>query len=97
MALLLPITWAVNVQMAYARPFWTSTLQDLSIDIKNTSRQGVLTSAVELLSCGSPGGLLIPTFGSVSFILTLSPKWGCDILFDPLESIKETIFHCKHW
>jgi len=44
----LPITWAADVQMAHARPFWTSTLQDLSNGIKNTSRQGVLPSAVEL-------------------------------------------------
>jgi len=29
---------------------------------------------------GSPGGLQIPNFGSVSFIFTLSPKWGCDII-----------------
>jgi len=44
----LPITWAADVQMAHARPFWTSTLQDLSNGIKNTSRQGVFPSAVEL-------------------------------------------------
>jgi len=31
-----------------ARPFWTSTLQDLSNDIKKTPMQGVLVSAVEL-------------------------------------------------
>ncbi len=37
--LLLPIAWAADVQMAHARPFWTSTLQDLSIDIKNFSMQ----------------------------------------------------------
>jgi hypothetical protein len=30
--------------MAHARPFWTSTLQDLSNSIKNTSRQGVSSS-----------------------------------------------------
>jgi len=34
--------------MAHARPFWASTLQDLSIDIKNTSMQGVLTLELEL-------------------------------------------------
>jgi len=38
-------------------------------------------SVVELWSCGSPGGLQVPTFGSVSLILTLTPKWGCDIVF----------------
>jgi hypothetical protein len=75
-ALRLPITWAENVQMAYARSFWTSKLQDVSIDIKNTSRRGVLPSVVELWSCGSPEGLQIPTFGNVSFILTISPN--CD-------------------
>jgi len=44
----LPITWAADVQMAHARPFSTSTLQGLSNDIKNTSRQGVLHFSVEL-------------------------------------------------
>ncbi len=34
-ALLLPITWAVDVQMAHARPFWTFTLQDIFNDIKS--------------------------------------------------------------
>jgi hypothetical protein len=75
----LPITWAEDVQMAHARPFWTSTLQDLSNGIKNTSGQGVLPSVVELSSCGSRGGLQVPTFRNVSLIFTLSPKWDCDI------------------
>jgi len=39
----LPITWAADVQMANARPFWASTLQYLSIDIKNTPRRADLT------------------------------------------------------
>ncbi len=65
--------------MAYARPFWTSTLQDLSNGIKNTPMQGVLTPAIKLWVFESPKGLQVPTFGSVNFILTLSPKWGCDI------------------
>jgi hypothetical protein len=77
-ALLLPITWAADVQMTHARPSWTSTLQDLFNDSKNTSMQGVLTPAIKLWVFGSPGGLQVPTFGTVSFILTLSPKWGCD-------------------
>jgi len=47
-ALLLPITWAADVQMINARPFWTSTFQDLSNDTKNTPMRGVLASAVEL-------------------------------------------------
>jgi hypothetical protein len=34
--------------------------------------------AIELWVFGSPSGLQVPTFGSVSLILTLSPKWGCD-------------------
>jgi hypothetical protein len=33
--------------MAHKRPFSTSKLQDLSNDIKNTSRGGVLTLAIE--------------------------------------------------
>jgi hypothetical protein len=47
-ALLLPITWAADVQMTNARPFWTFTLQDLLNDTKNTPMQGVFPSAVEL-------------------------------------------------
>jgi hypothetical protein len=34
--------------MAHAGPFSTSALQDLSNDIKNTSRVGGLTLAIEL-------------------------------------------------
>jgi hypothetical protein len=68
-----------DVQMAHARPFWTSTLQDLSNDTKNDQMQGDLTPAIELCVFGSPGGLQLPTFGSVGFTFTLSPKWGCDI------------------
>jgi hypothetical protein len=51
------------------RPFSTSTLEELFNDIKNTSRRGVLTPAIELLIFG-PGGLPSPHFGSVSVILT---------------------------
>jgi len=40
--------------------------------------QGVLTLAIELSIFESPGGFQVPTFGSVSFILALNPKWGCD-------------------
>jgi hypothetical protein len=47
-ALLLPITWAADVQMAHARPFWASKLQELFIDIKNTSMRGVLNFELEL-------------------------------------------------
>jgi hypothetical protein len=45
---------------------------------KDTLMRCVLTPAIKLLIFGSPGGLQVPTFGSVSFILTLSPKWGCN-------------------
>jgi hypothetical protein len=44
----LPITWAADVQMAHARPFWTSTLQDLFNDTKNAQMRGDLTPAIEL-------------------------------------------------
>jgi len=77
-ALLSTITCVANVQMAHARPFSTFTLQGLFNGIKNTSRWGVLTFAIELWSCGSFGGLQVPTFGNVSLILTLALKWGCD-------------------
>ncbi len=46
--LLLPITWAKYVQMAHARPFQTSTLQDLSNETKNTQMPGDLALAIEL-------------------------------------------------
>jgi hypothetical protein len=88
---LLPITWATDVQMTHARPFWTSTFQELSIDIKNTPMQDFLTPTIELWVFGSLGGLQLPTFGSVSFIPTLIPKWGCDISSKshPLASLLE--------
>ncbi len=66
--------------MTNARPFRTSTLQDLSNDTKNAQIQGDLTPTIELWIFGSPEGLQLPTFGSVGFTLTLSPKWGCDTL-----------------
>jgi len=62
--------------MTNARPFWASNLQDLSIDIKNAPRQGDLTPQIVFGVFESPGGLHFPTFGSVSCILTLSPKVG---------------------
>ncbi len=46
--------------------------------IKNIPMQGVLTLVIELWIFRSLGGLQLPTFGSVSFILTLIPKWGCN-------------------
>jgi len=48
LALLSTITCAADVQMAHARPFWTSTLQDLSNGVKNASMQSVLTPAITL-------------------------------------------------
>ncbi len=45
-ALLLPITWAVDVQMAHARPFWTFKLQNLSNDTKSAQMQGDLTPTI---------------------------------------------------
>jgi len=62
----------------YTRPFWTSTLQDLSNGIKNTSMWGVLATKIALWVFESHGGLPCPTFGSVSGDLTLPSKWGCD-------------------
>jgi hypothetical protein len=61
-ALLLPITWATDVQMANAMPFSISTLQDLSNDTKNTPMQGVFPLSVDLWTLGSPGGLQLLTF-----------------------------------
>jgi hypothetical protein len=44
----------------------------------NTPMQGVLTLELELWVFGSFEGLQVPTFGSVSFIFTFNPKWGCN-------------------
>jgi hypothetical protein len=43
--------------MTHARPFWTSTLGDLSNGIKIISMQGVLTPAIEFSIFESPGKL----------------------------------------
>ncbi len=77
-ALLLTITYASDVQMAHVRPFWTSTLQDLSNGLKNASMQGVLTPTIALWVFGSPRGLPSPIFRSESGDLTPSSKWGRD-------------------
>jgi hypothetical protein len=66
--------------MTNARPFRTSTLQDLSNDTKNIQRRGVLPFAVELKKFGSPGGLQIPNLGSVSFILPLGQNGVATIM-----------------
>jgi len=42
------ITWAADVQMVHTRPFWTSPLQDLSNETKNTLMQGGLTPQIEV-------------------------------------------------
>ncbi len=42
------ITCVADVQMAHARPFWTSTLQDLSSGLNNTPMRGVLTPEIKL-------------------------------------------------
>jgi len=60
--LLLPITWAINVQIPNARAFSISTLQDLSNDTKNTTMRGVLGLAVELWTFESPRRFQILTF-----------------------------------
>jgi len=65
--------------MAHVRPFWTSTLQDLSNSINSTSMQGVLTPAIRFWVFGSLKGLPSFIFESVSGDLTFPSKWGCDI------------------
>jgi hypothetical protein len=64
--------------MTHARPFWTSTFQDLFNNIKNTSMWGVLTPTIEFWIFGSLGGLPSPIFGSVSGDFTPPSKWGYD-------------------
>jgi len=75
-ALLFSITCAVDVQMAHARPFSTSTLQSLSNDMKNASRGGVLAPAIELCSFGSLGGLPNPHFQECECHPHTLPKVG---------------------
>jgi hypothetical protein len=62
---------------------WCKAILDIYISkisngIKNTLMRGVLTPAIKLWVFRSPGELQVPIFGSVSFIFTFSPKWGCD-------------------
>jgi hypothetical protein len=98
LALLLPITWAADVQTAHARPFWTSRLQDLSNGIKNTLMRGVLTPELDLWIFKNPGRLQLPTLGSVGFTLTLIPKWGCDMESHPkVGSCKWRCMKCLVW
>jgi hypothetical protein len=49
--------------------------------------RGVLALQLELLVFKSPGGLQVPTFGSVGFTLTLNPKWGCDTRYVHYEAL----------
>jgi hypothetical protein len=42
------MTCVADIGIDHARPFSTSTLQDLSNGIKNISRQSVLTPTIEL-------------------------------------------------
>jgi hypothetical protein len=49
--------------MAHARPFETSTLQDLSNDIKNTRMEEDLTPEIELRVSGVSGDFNFPLLG----------------------------------
>jgi hypothetical protein len=94
-ALLLPITWAIDVRMTNARPFSISTLQELSNDTKNTPMRGVLGFAVEVWTFGSPGGLQILTFSKccaspphlAKVRLRQSPTCTCDLNCDSLHYV----------
>jgi hypothetical protein len=76
--------------MAHARLFSTSALQELFNGIKNTSKQGVLTLAIELRAFRSPEGLPSPHFGSVSVILTFLQ---CGVATNKNSKFKTTMFH----
>jgi len=67
----LPITWAADVQMANARPFSISTLQDLSNDTKNTPMRGVLALLSNFEHSGLPKDSKSPTLGVLGFTPTL--------------------------
>ncbi len=64
--------------MAHARPFSTSTLQELSNNIKNTSRQGVLTPAIEVLSFQESRKSPKSPFREFKCHLHTPSKWGCN-------------------
>jgi Na+/melibiose symporter-like transporter len=51
----------------------------------------VLTPTIKLWIFGSHGGLQVPTFGSVSFILTVASKWGCNKTKEVVGSSKSQI------
>jgi hypothetical protein len=96
LALLLYITCAADVRMAHVRPFSTFSFQDLFNNIKNTSRQGVFTLAIELWFFGSPRGLPSPHFGSVSVILTL-PQSGVAIIAIPKNNLSLVELYLVVW
>jgi hypothetical protein len=66
--------------MAHLRPFSTSALQDLSKWYKEHLNVRSFDPYNQALSFGNPQRLQVPTFGCVSFIVTLASKWGCDRL-----------------
>jgi hypothetical protein len=57
--------------------------------------RGDLTPALALWVFGSPGGLQLPTFGSVGITLTLSPKWGYDRTWESAGTPETSEFDCK--
>jgi len=62
--------------MAFRRPFWAFTLQELSNDIKNAPMRGDLTPKSSFEFSKVPEDSKSPSFGSVSCIFTLGPKVG---------------------
>ncbi len=65
------ITWAADVEMANARPFSISTLQDLSNDTKNTQCEVFWALLSNSKHSGVPEDSKSPTLGVLGFTPTL--------------------------
>jgi hypothetical protein len=76
--LLSTITCATNVQMAHARPFWTSTLQDLSNGIKKHPNVKCFYPCNRSLTFQESRRTPKSHFRECEWWPHTSLKWGCD-------------------
>jgi hypothetical protein len=78
----LAITCVSNVWMSNERPFYTSTFQELSNDIKNVTSHWVLTPEIVFWNFGSPLGLHLPKW---------ELPWECEC------SLPHTFLHSREY